>query len=46
MNFLDDYAKDGLRTLLVAYKEISYEAYARWNEEYQLALVSTHNRDD
>lgn len=32
--FLDAYARDGLRTLLLAFKEIHEDEYNRWNEEY------------
>eukprot|EP00347_Sterkiella_histriomuscorum_P021501 403333759 len=44
--YLDQYAKEGLRTLLIAEKEVSEEFYQEWNEEYQQALVSSHNRED
>ena len=46
MQFLDGYAKNGLRTLLLAYKEIPLELYTRWNNEYQIALISTSNREE
>ena len=32
--FLDSYAKSGLRTLLIAQKEISEEEYAAWQHKY------------
>lgn len=32
--FLDNYAKSGLRTLLIAQKEISEEEYAAWQHKY------------
>ena len=46
MQFLDGYAKNGLRTLLLAYKEIPLDLYTRWNNEYQIALISTSNREE
>ena len=33
-SFLDDYAKKGLRTLLIAQKEITEENYQQWNRKY------------
>ena len=39
-NFLDAYAKQGLRTLLIASKEISEEQYSSWQAEYQTASTS------
>jgi len=38
--FLDNYAKSGLRTLLIAQKEISEEEYAAWQHKYQIAATS------
>jgi len=32
--YLDGYAKVGLRTLLIAVKEISEETYLEWSEKY------------
>lgn len=40
------YAKEGLRTLLIAEKEVDEEFYEQWNEEYQAALVTTNNREE
>lgn len=39
-NFLDDYAKGGLRTLLIASKEISDQEYENWNAKYKKASQS------
>lgn len=35
--FLDAYARDGLRTLLIAAKEISEDEYSAWQKKYQTA---------
>ena len=39
------YAKEGLRTLLIAEKEVSEDYYQEWNSEFQQALVSLHERE-
>ena len=39
--FLDEFAQTGLRTLLVASKEISNEEYDAWSEKYLKAATST-----
>ena len=44
--YLDGYAKEGLRTLLLACKEISEEEYLNWKEKYDDALVSPYNREE
>ena len=31
LKFVEDYANEGLRTLLIAHKEIDYEFYNDWN---------------
>ena len=38
--FLDAYAKQGLRTLLIAQKELSEVDYERWQKKYQAASTS------
>jgi len=43
---LDEYAKDGLRTLLVAQKEVDPEFYKQWNEKYKRAMFSMDKRKD
>lgn len=40
------YAKEGLRTLLVAEKEISEDFYQAWKAEYDSALLSPYNREE
>ena len=44
--YLEDFAKEGLRTLMIASKEISNEEYQQWNHVYQKALVSLTNREE
>ena len=44
-NFLDEYAKDGLRTLLIAYKYVDMDFYEEWSKKYQSALVLTKNKE-
>ncbi|QRW01507.1 phospholipid-translocating P-type ATPase [Ceratobasidium sp. AG-Ba] len=43
---LDYFASEGLRTLCLAYKNISPEEYEAWNARYQDALVALDNRED
>ena len=45
-HFMDDYAKDGLRTLLFVEKMISEDEYSDWMLEYNKANLSLHNRDE
>ena len=40
LDFIDEFANEGLRTLLVAQKEIDPEFYKNWNKKYQETLVS------
>jgi len=42
---MDDYAKDGLRTLLFVEKIISEDEYSDWMLEYNRASLSLHDRD-
>ena len=44
-NFLDAYAKEGLRTLLIASKEISDEQYQSWQAQYQTASTSLNKEE-
>lgn len=43
--FMENYARDGLRTLLFIEKIISEEEYTDWMFEYQNASMSLENRD-
>jgi len=40
LKFVDEYAKEGLRTLLLAKKEIPLEEYKKWDINYCEALLS------
>ncbi len=42
---LDNYAKEGLRTLIVAEKEVTVEFYESWNDSHKLAMTSMSNRE-
>ena len=42
---LEQFARQGLRTLCVAFKEISQEEYDIWLPDYQSAQTSLSNRD-
>ena len=42
---LTDYSSDGLRTLIIAQKEIDKETYKKWKKDYNLALVSVFDRE-
>ena len=44
--YLDSYANEGLRTLLLAKKTISQREYDRWNEEFNQASNTMVNRDE
>eukprot|EP00026_Physarum_polycephalum_P001132 Phypoly_transcript_01133.p1 GENE.Phypoly_transcript_01133~~Phypoly_transcript_01133.p1 ORF type:complete len:1186 (+),score=224.50 Phypoly_transcript_01133:531-3560(+) len=43
--FLEDFAKDGLRTLCVARRELDPGMYQKWSEDYQRASASLENRE-
>lgn len=43
---LEQYATEGLRTLCIAQKEISWSEYQRWNDKYNIAAASLTNRDE
>lgn len=43
--FLEDYAKEGLRTLLIAYKYVDEAFYQNWNKKYQAALILTKGKE-
>jgi phospholipid-transporting ATPase len=42
---LDTFAGEGLRTLLLAKRELSDDAWRRWNKVYEAAAVSFNDRD-
>ena len=35
IDYIEEFAKEGLRTLLLAQREIDPEVYKKWNKEYQ-----------
>ena len=43
---LDEFATDGLRTLLYAHREISPEEYSSWKKLYEVAATSLVNRQE
>ena len=44
MRHLEDYASEGLRTLCLAYRDISDDEYQNWNKIYQEAAVALEDR--
>ena len=45
-DYLEDYAEDGLRTLLLAEKTISEEEYEKWQEKYDKASLEVEDREE
>ncbi|KAI9097375.1 hypothetical protein DFS34DRAFT_122083 [Phlyctochytrium arcticum] len=43
---LEDYANEGLRTLCIAYRDISAEEYAEWAKVYEKAATTINNRGE
>ncbi|CCK71241.1 aminophospholipid-translocating P4-type ATPase DNF1 KNAG_0G01830 [Huiozyma naganishii CBS 8797] len=43
---LEQYATEGLRTLCIAQKEISWPAYQKWNAKYNAAAAVLTNREE
>ncbi len=46
INMIEEYARDGLRTLVLAYKILDDKTYQEWNKEFQLAENSIIDRDE
>jgi len=46
MLYLDEYANEGLRTLLLAQREVDRDFYYEWNKKYQQALLSMDKREE
>lgn len=44
--FVEDFAKDGLRTLFLGKKEIDEDTYNDWNEKFNKAQLVTNNREE
>ncbi|CAG8458896.1 8422_t:CDS:2 [Cetraspora pellucida] len=42
---LEEFAREGLRTLCLGYTEISQEEYIKWNNEYREATTALNDRD-
>lgn len=45
-SYLEDYAAEGLRTLLLAEKTITEEEYAAWSEKYHEASLAVEDREE
>jgi magnesium-transporting ATPase (P-type) len=45
-NHLTKFASDGLRTLVLAQREMTQEEFSRWKEDYMQASLAMTNRDD
>ncbi|KAJ3335398.1 hypothetical protein HDU91_002204, partial [Kappamyces sp. JEL0680] len=43
---LEEYACEGLRTLCIAYRDISEEEYAEWSQVYEKAATTISNRGE
>ena len=43
---MENYAKEGLRTLLLAKKELDPKVYNEWNEKYEKATQIITNREE
>lgn len=43
---LEIFAREGLRTLCVAQREISEQQYQEWNKQHDLAAEALHNREE
>ncbi|KAL6901005.1 hypothetical protein ACP4OV_005681 [Aristida adscensionis] len=43
---IDEYSEAGLRTLVLAYRELTEEEYVVWNKEYSAAKNSVHTHHD
>ncbi|XP_032716390.1 phospholipid-transporting ATPase FetA-like isoform X1 [Lontra canadensis] len=46
MEHLDDFAFEGLRTLMVAYREVDNAFYQAWSKKHSEACLSLENRED
>jgi phospholipid-translocating ATPase len=46
LTHLEEFAKEGLRTLCIAYRIIPQEEYRLWNEEYMEAAKAMENREE
>ena len=46
MKYLSEFADEGLRTLLIAYKKISKDKYIDWSKRYLEAATATENKQE
>ncbi|XP_006143250.1 phospholipid-transporting ATPase FetA isoform X3 [Tupaia chinensis] len=46
MEHLDDFASEGLRTLMVAYRELDDGFFRAWSKKHSEACLSVENRED
>ena len=46
LEYLEDFAKEGLRTLLLAEKEIDRKFYKKWHSKYKKAAATIMNREE
>uniref|UniRef100_G1LS43 Phospholipid-transporting ATPase n=2 Tax=Ailuropoda melanoleuca TaxID=9646 RepID=G1LS43_AILME len=46
MEHLDDFAIEGLRTLMVAYRELDNAFFQAWSKKHSVACLSLENRED
>ena len=46
MQYVEDYANSGLRTLLLAQKELSQSDYDQWSHEYSIASTRLEKREE
>jgi hypothetical protein len=44
--FVEEFAKDGLRTLFLGKRVIDPEEYNSWNKKFEKAQLSTQNREE
>lgn len=45
LDHVEEFARDGLRTLLICYKDLNETEYQNWNQLYHKAATSLINRD-
>ena len=43
---LEMFAREGLRTLCIAQRELTEDQYAKWNKEHDIAAAAVQDRDD
>jgi len=43
---MDQFARDGLRTLMIATKELDWQFYKEWADKYSQALISINKEKE